>query len=128
MAPVVDTLVLSKHVDPYRRRVSAEQGAHVLKTCVQTLLPERWGIRWDDEAAHGALYDCLMSARVAVAIAQAHPDIATLHPADLHTAQQEWKREQAASFQAYLRSEKAGPTRDPDAVIRGEWPLIPADH
>ncbi|MBV2366956.1 exonuclease domain-containing protein [Streptomonospora nanhaiensis] len=126
VAPVIDTLVLSKRVDPYRKRVSLEQGAHVLKTCVEAFLPAKWSVTWDDQAAHGALYDCRMAALVAVAIAQAHPAIGGADPMDLHTQQAAWRAEQCASFQQWLRSEKAGPKRDPNAVIRGEWPLIPA--
>lgn len=124
--PVVDTMVLSKHVDPYRRRVSADQGAHVLKTCVQQLIPAEWGIAWSDEDAHGALYDCLMAARVAVAAARKHPEIGDVDAEALHEAQVGWKADQSASLQTYLRSPKAGERQDPDAVVAGDWPIIPA--
>lgn len=120
--PVVDTLVLSKQVDPYRRRVSEAQaqGAHTLKSCVQVFLPPQWGIGWEDAAAHGALYDAQMSARVAVAIAQRHPEIGSMGLRDLHVAQKRWRAEQAESLQAWLRT-----NRDPEAVVDGAWPLIP---
>lgn len=125
VAPVIDSLVLSKKVDPYRRRVSETQGAHQLKTCVQTLLPAGWGIAWDDEQAHDALYDCLMSARVVVAVARQYPQIGGMGLAELHDAQVGWRAEQCASLQSYLRSPKAGVKRDPGAVVRPEWPFIP---
>lgn len=127
VAPVVDTLVLSKQVDRYRKRVSEDQGAHELKTCVQVLIPAQWGVQWDAEAAHGALYDCRMSALVAVAIAQAHPAIGTADLLELHEQQTTWRAQQCASYQQWKRSEKAGPKRDENAVIRGEWPLIPIE-
>lgn len=127
LAPVVDTFVLSKHIDRYRKKVSAEQGPHVLKTCVQALLPAQWGVTWSDDDAHGALYDCRMSALVAVAIAQANPAIGDADPLELHEQQTGWRAEQCASLQEWKRGEKAGAKRDETAVIRGEWPLIPAE-
>lgn len=125
-APVLDTMVLSKHVDKYRRRVSKDQGAHVLKTCVQVLIPPQWGITWDDEQAHGALYDCLMSARVAVAIGQGYPQVGGMDAAALHEAQTGWRAEQAASLESYLRSPKAGADQNPEAVVARGWPIVPA--
>jgi DNA polymerase-3 subunit epsilon len=126
VAPVIDTLVLSKAIDPYRKRVSPEQGAHVLKTCVQALLPAAWGITWDDEQGHGALYDCLMAARVAIAIARKDPRIGGATLAQLHAWQTVWRARQCASLQEYFRSAKAGDKHDPNAVIPGDWPIVPA--
>ena len=39
---------------------------------------------------------------------------------ELHLAQVKWKAEQSASFQEYLRR------RNPEAVVDGSWPLVPA--
>lgn len=141
VGPVIDTLILSKYLDPWRRRVSAEQGAHCLKTCAQT-----FKVAWADEDAHGARYDALVSARVAWWMGTiAHmpspkrPRIQAGRGDDrhlfnalavdlptLHAQQKQWAAEQAASFQEWLRSAKAGEKRDVNAVISGAWPLVPA--
>ncbi|MFI7628448.1 exonuclease domain-containing protein [Microbispora rosea] len=139
LGPVIDTYVLSKYLDPWRKRVSAEQGAHVLKTTAQV-----FGVEWNDEEAHGARYDALIAARVAWCMGRhAHrplperPRLAgrtdqrhlfgalAVDLPTLHASQKRWAAEQAASFQEWLRSPKAGEKRDPDAVVSGEWPLIP---
>lgn len=139
--PIIDTLVLSKHLDRWRRKVSAEQGAHALKTCAQV-----FGIPWNDADAHGARYDALIAARVAWrmgAIAamprDARPRIQSGRGDDRHLFdalaaplpvlfknQQRWAAEQAASYQEWLRSPKAGDKQDADAVISGAWPVEPA--
>jgi DNA polymerase III subunit epsilon len=142
--PVIDTQVLSKHVDPYRRRVSETQGAQQLKTCAQVF---RAG--WVDEDAHGARYDALVAARVAWRIgriaalpAQERPafsakrglfdDLAVGLDA-LHAAQVRWAAEQDASFAGYLRKQAAR-TQAADErcvlyeradAVTGAWPLIP---
>lgn len=136
--PTIDTFVISKHLDKWRRRVSPEQGAHVLKTCAAV-----FGIAWVDEDAHGARYDALISARVAWRMGSiaAMPltdrpriqagrgderhlfdDLAVDLPA-LFASQRKWAAEQAASHQEWLRSPKAGDKRNPDAVIDGAWPV-----
>jgi DNA polymerase-3 subunit epsilon len=48
-------------------------------------------------------------------------------PADLFAAQQRWRAEQQASLQQWFRT-KASPEQggDPNKVIDGSWPLIPA--
>ncbi|MFJ9558072.1 exonuclease domain-containing protein [Nocardiopsis sp. NPDC101807] len=122
LAYVVDTLVLSKHVAPYRRRVSDKQGAHTLKTCVQTWL----SAPWDDEAAHGALYDALMSARVAYKLAGLRREIGAVTLSSLFDAQRAWAAEQAASYEHWLRTKAPDDRRDPNAVINPAWPLVPA--
>ena len=62
---VVDPMVLDKYAIKYRRRVSKDQGARVLKTLAQV-----YGVAWDDAQAHGAAYDALIGARVTWRIAQ----------------------------------------------------------
>lgn len=117
--PVVDTLVLSKRIDPYRRRVSDTQGAHQLRTCVEQMVTPKWStIVWDEGEAHGALYDCRMSLYVAVA-ALAHPMFAGASPDTLHDAQVTWRAAQCATFQEYLRR------TDPEAEVDGSWPILP---
>ena len=50
-------------------------------------------------AAHNASADALAAARLAGAIAERHPKIAALGPAELHRRQVEWYAEWAADFQ-----------------------------
>jgi DNA polymerase-3 subunit epsilon len=139
--PVIDTLVCSKYLDKWRRKVSEQQGAHALKTTAAV-----FGIPWNDADAHGARYDALIAARVAWrmgAIAamprDARPRIQAGRGDDrhlfdalacdlptLHARQERWAADQAASYQEWLRSPKAGDKRDADAVISGAWPIEPA--
>lgn len=130
---VIDTYVLDKYVDQFRKRVSEEQGAHVLKTCAAT-----YRLPWSDDDAHGCEYDALVAARVAYRIGQlAHtrradwpdeikamkrPRFHELRDLDLpalHDAQVKWAAEQAAGLQEHFRK------TDPAAVVDGSWPLRP---
>lgn len=134
----IDTYVISKYLDRWRKRVSPEQGAHQLKTTAQV-----FGVAWVDEEAHGARYDALIAARVAwrmgVIAHMPHGsrpwiqsgrkderhlfDALAVDLPTLHASQQRWAREQAASYQEYLRSPKAGEKQDVTAVISGDWPI-----
>ncbi|MEU8040942.1 exonuclease domain-containing protein [Streptosporangium sp. NPDC049078] len=134
----IDTYVISKFLDRWRRRVSPEQGAHQLKTTAAV-----FGVAWVDEEAHGARYDALIAARVAWRMGQiahmpceARPriqsgrrderylfDALAVDLPTLFASQQRWAREQAASYQEYLRSPKAGEKQDVNAVISGDWPI-----
>ncbi|GAA1466636.1 exonuclease domain-containing protein [Nocardiopsis exhalans] len=106
---VVDPFVLDKHVDTYRRG-----SRKLVDVCAHYDVPLA------QEEAHGAAADALAAARLAWRIAAAHPEIAEMSAEDLHRAQVKWKAEQSASFQEYLRR------RNPEAVVDGTWPLIPA--
>ncbi|KAJ3617292.1 hypothetical protein Zmor_008834 [Zophobas morio] len=130
---VVDTAVLDKHADPYRKRVSEKQGPRQLITLAQV-----YDLPWDDDNAHGASYDAVIAARVAHRIGTlAHMaradwperirqvrrprygDFNGLTLAELHAAQIEWAAEQAAGLQAHFRKS------DPNAVVDGAWPMRP---
>lgn len=102
---VIDTLVLDKQVDPYRK------GKRTL-----VALAEHYGVTLTD--AHDAHADALAAVQIAEAIARRYADLSTFEPKELHSMQIEWKRDQAASFQDYLRR-----TRDPQAVVDGDWPV-----
>jgi DNA polymerase-3 subunit epsilon len=140
---VIDTMVLDKHAAPYRRRVSETQGPYQMRTTAET-----YGLKWDAEQAHGAEYDAHKSAQAAWVIgviahrpAAQRPDwVHQLRnrrgPYDrfddlacdvdeLHRRQIAWAAESAASYESWLRSEKAGEKRDPNAVIDGSWPMRP---
>lgn len=103
--PVIDTFVLDKHVQQRRR------GKRTLSAVAAV-----WGVALEN--AHDALADAEAAVRIALAIAAAHPEVAALSPADLHTAQIGWKAAQAAGLQDYLR--RSG---KPDAVVGRDWPF-----
>lgn len=130
---VVDTAVLDKHADPYRKRVSETQGPRQLITLAQV-----YDLPWDDSEAHGASYDAVIAARVAHRIGTlAHMaradwperirqvrrprygDFNGLSVDELHARQIELAAEQAAGLQAHFRK------TDPTAVVDGSWPLRP---
>ncbi|GGJ21862.1 3'-5' exonuclease [Streptomyces brasiliensis] len=104
-APVVDPYTIDRWVDRYRRG----------KRNLEAVCAE-YGVRLD--AAHDASADALAAARLAVAIADRHPKIASLGPAELHRRQIEWYAEWAADFQNFLRRKG-----DAAAVVDGTWPV-----
>lgn len=141
---VIDTMVLDRHAAPYRRRVSEEQGPYQMRTSAET-----YGLVWDEDQAHGAEYDAHKSAQVAWKMGVIAHRSADLRPEwvralrnsrgpyerfndlacdveELHRRQIVWAAQDAASYQEWLRSAKAGEKRDPQAVIDGRWPLRPA--
>lgn len=123
LGPVIDTMVLDKHVWPYRkgsRRLTDVCALH--------------GIALDN--AHDSTADAYASARLAHRIAciaeqpkgrrpeytragsgnQYWEDV-LVDPAALNTAQVVWKKTQSASLQEYFRKTK------PDAVVCGDFPV-----
>jgi DNA polymerase III subunit epsilon len=106
--PVVDPLVLDKHVDKYRK------GRRTLQA-----LCAHYGIVL--EAAHDATADAVAAARTARRIGEVHPSVGALSTADLHTLQARAAAEQSASLQDYLRR-----TSDPAAVVEAAWPVVPS--
>ncbi|MEV8053102.1 exonuclease domain-containing protein [Streptomyces bacillaris] len=106
VAPVIDPSVLDKHVDRYRR------GRRTLPA-----LCEHYQVRHD--GPNQAIEDAL-AARLAWRLPRAHPHLAALDPATLHTQQQTWAAEQAHGLQQHLRR------TDPTATVHPAWPLIPA--
>ncbi|KUL39371.1 DNA polymerase III subunit epsilon [Streptomyces sp. NRRL F-4489] len=106
-APVIDPLVLDKHVDRYRKGKRALQA-----------LCGHYGVRLD--GAHEAGADAAAAAGVARRIGERYPAVALPSPRELHALQERAAAEQAASFQAYLR--RSG---KPEAIVEAAWPLIP---
>ncbi|MEU3411545.1 3'-5' exonuclease [Streptomyces sp. NPDC006658] len=104
-APVVDPYTIDRWVDRYRRG----------KRNLEAVCGE-YGIVLG--AAHDATADALAAARLASAIAERHPKIAALGPAELHRCQIQWYARWAADFQAFLRRKG-----EADAVVDGTWPL-----
>ncbi len=107
---VLDPLVLDKQLDKWRKgsRKLIDTAAH-------------YGVELSEEEAHGAAADAIAGGRVAIEILKKFPQIAPPRFSfrELHHSQIEWKKEQAASLQAYFRG-KGG---KPDAVIDGAWPI-----
>ena len=137
---VIDTMVLDRQVAPFRKRISETQGPYQMRTTAET-----YGLPWDEEKAHGAEYDALMSARAAYRMGviahtpyRQRPEwVLALRPNrfnslrditvdELHARQVDWYREDAANYQAWLRNKKKAKEKyDPNAVIDGHWPLRP---
>ncbi|MFY7069614.1 exonuclease domain-containing protein [Nocardiopsis changdeensis] len=107
--PVVDPLVLDKAVDKYRK------GSRKLVDAAR-----HYGIDLAEEDAHGSAADSLAAARVAYVIASRYDHIGRMPVADLHGMQVEWKRDQAAGLERWLRK------NDPAATVARDWPFIPA--
>ncbi|OKI58059.1 3'-5' exonuclease [Streptomyces sp. MJM1172] len=103
--PVADPLTIDRAVDRYRR------GKRTLEAVCGV-----YGVALDD--AHDAGADALAAVQVARAIADRHPEVAGLTPADLHDRQVTWHARWARDFQSYLRRQGS-----PDAVIDTAWPL-----
>lgn len=109
---VLDSLVLDKAIDKYRKgsRKLIDTAAH-------------YGVVLTEEEAHGARADAIAAARIIQRLLT-KPGLYGLPLGELHHRQVQWKREQAASFQEYLRTKAPADKRDPNAVIDGSWPLI----
>ncbi|MEV7190299.1 3'-5' exonuclease [Streptomyces sp. NPDC093510] len=107
--PVIDPYTIDRSVDRYRRG----------KRNLEAVCTE-YGVRLEE--AHDAAADAQAAARLACAIADRHPKVASLGPAALHSRQIEWYAEWAADFQNFLR--KKG---NADAVVEGLWPLRAVD-
>lgn len=104
LPPVLDTLVVDRQVDTYRR------GPRTLGA-----LAQHYGVSLED--AHDALADARAAGLIALALARSSPALAGTPAAALHDQQTVWKREQAASLQEFLRRTR------PTAVVSGDWPL-----
>lgn len=104
-SPVIDPLVIDKHVDRFRR------GKRTLD-----VVSEHYGVHLG--TAHDAGEDAIAAGRVAQAIAARYAHVLPGESTELHTAQIEWAAAQAASFQEYMRRVK-----DPNFVAEGSWPL-----
>lgn len=109
LRPVADPLVLDKALDKYRK------GSRKL-----TAVAAHYGIELSEADAHGSAADSLAAARVAYVIATRHEHIGAMDPAELHGLQVQWRADQAAGLQRYLRK------KDKGAVVDPHWPLKPA--
>ena len=106
-SPVIDPLVLDKHVDRYRKGTRA---LHAL--CAH------YGVQLDD--AHNASADAVAAACVARRIGEAYASVGAMRPAEVHTLQTRAAAEQSISLQKHLRK-----TSNPSAVVELAWPVVP---
>lgn len=102
-APVIDPLVLDRHVDRFRR------GKRTLEA-----MSEFYQVPLNN--AHTSLADAAATIGVADAIAARYSEV-RIDPFELHAAQANWQQAWAANFQEFLRR------KTPDAVVDGAWPL-----
>lgn len=101
---VIDTLVMDKQMDRYRR------GKRTLEVTAA-----HYGVALN--TAHDATSDAVAAARIAAVMSHRYPELAAHTAEKLHALQVGWKRDQAASLQAYFRR------RNPNAVVDGSWPV-----
>ena len=118
IAPVIDTMVLDKWVDPYRPKAPTARRKDPAKCGSRKLIDTArvWGITLTEAEAHGAAADALAAGRLAWSLAQNTPGL-QISAAEAHALQVEQKREQADSFGAYLVKQGK-----PDDVARS-WPI-----
>ncbi|MFI1165572.1 exonuclease domain-containing protein [Streptomyces sp. NPDC020801] len=112
---LVDPHVIDKQVDRYVKG----SGRRKLKPTA-----ERYGVVLEDW--HTAEADALAALRIAEVQFERYPRLNDYGPAQLFAAQQAWRAEQAADLQSYFRSAPPERGGDPNKVIDGSWPLIPA--
>lgn len=103
--PVLDPLVLDKQLDRYRK------GKRTLEA-----VAAHYGVPL--HTAHDAGADAIAAGNVLQAITRKYADLMPGDLQELHTLQQTWAHEQAASFQEYMRRVK-----DPSFIADGSWPL-----
>ncbi len=103
--PIVDPLVIDKAVDKYRK---GKRTLEVTSAFYGVALTE----------AHDAGADAIAAGRVAQAIHRAHGATLPTTLDELHALQITWYRQQAESFQEYMRR-----GRDPEFQADTMWPL-----
>ncbi|MCX5197186.1 3'-5' exonuclease [Streptomyces sp. NBC_00249] len=104
--PVIDPYVLDKQADRYRKG-----GRKLVDLCAHYQVPIG--------DAHTADADAIAACRIAWRLGSTSPVLSGCSLPELHRKQVGWAAEQAAGLQEYFRR------KDPNAVVRGEWPLIP---
>lgn len=118
--PVIDAMVLDKHVDRYRKgsRKLTDVAAH-------------YGVALDN--AHEASADVWAATGVACRIGQRHQRVGRLSLEELHALQVEAKRDQDQGFADYLRKQavresdpaKRAEMQERAAGVSGHWPIVP---
>lgn len=114
---LVDPHVIDKRCDRY---VKGSGQRRLKPTC------GRYGVALTDW--HTAEADALAALLIAEAQFERYPHLSALAPEQLFAAQRAWRAEQCAGLQAYFRSAPPERGGNPDIVIDGSWPLIPAQR
>jgi DNA polymerase-3 subunit epsilon len=107
--PVLDALVIDRHVDRYRR---GKRTLTDLCTC--------YGVAIDH--AHDAAADAKAAANVVQAMCKRYPELSMRPSSELHVAQEAWHREWRASFARWRLRVGLSPIVDEDA----RWPIASA--
>jgi DNA polymerase III subunit epsilon len=107
--PVLDAVVLDRHVDRYRK------GSRTLGA-----LCAHYGVTIEN--AHDATADAVASAKVLVALAALCEEVGEADPAALHQAQIGWHREWAEGYNRWRLGKGMPPMDERDFV----WPVAPA--
>ena len=104
--PVLDALVLDRHLDKFRRgrRTLADLCAHYGVTLAR---------------AHDAAADARAAADVVSAMCRSYPELSVLSLEDLHALQGDWHREWTTSFTEWRRRMGMSPPDD----MGGAWPI-----
>lgn len=104
--PVLDALVLDRHVDRFRRG----------KRTLSDLCAE-YGVRIGH--AHDAVADARATVEVLMSMCRRYPWLAGVAPTELHRGQVAWHREWAVSFAAWRQREGHSPLEGREAL----WPI-----
>ena len=112
VAPVIDPLVIDRHVDRFRR------GARTLESQCQF-----YGV--DITQAHDAAADALAAMKLAQVLGASYPAVGTLDARQLHVEQAQWKAEQEADRVAYRTRLGESSSSEPEWPTR---PLVPAQQ
>jgi DNA polymerase-3 subunit epsilon len=107
--PVLDAVVLDRHLDRFRK------GSRTLGSLCET-----YGI--DIQNAHDASADAIASIQVLLALAARYKELRDADLTTLHDAQIDWHREWATSYDQW-RSGKGMMPMDPRDYL---WPIAPA--
>jgi DNA polymerase-3 subunit epsilon len=86
----------------------------------------RYGVELEDW--HTAEADALAALLITEAQFERYPQLNSMGPAQLFAAQRAWRAEQCADLQEHFRSAPPERGGDPNTVIDGSWPLIPAQR
>jgi DNA polymerase-3 subunit epsilon len=110
--PIIDPMVIDRHVDRYVKGSGQRQLA---PTCL------RYGVELDN--AHNAEADAYAAQALARAMGRKHDDKMPSSLADLYRWQQGLRRDQSTDLQAYFA--RIGNTNDDGSpiVINGDWPM-----
>lgn len=113
LAPVLDLIVLDKHVDPYVK------GSGQRKL---TPTAARYGVSL--VGAHDAVADTLAAVETIRRLAaKYHDEVGNLGMYGLHARQVDWRFEQAADLEYWFRHKASADRRQPDMVIDRCWPV-----